>query len=148
MALHHQLPVLVATRVGQGLRSNDYCWTVEGELVLFGMACATDRDDIDGRCGCRRGMVGASSSRATTTFRVALVDMTLDQYRQAIRASMERSGWISRAVDINERDEQETRALLDDMIDELLETAREFPVGAILEKRGDVIQVRAIQQAR
>jgi hypothetical protein len=143
MASQHQLRVLVATHVGQGLRSNDYCWTVEGELVLFGMECGSDRDDIDGRCGCRRAMAGAASSKATTTFRVAVVDMTFDQYREAIRASLERGGWISSASDAVECDDA---AFVDQMVTELLDTARDFPVGAILEKRGDVIRLRAVQQ--
>jgi hypothetical protein len=141
MAPHLQLRVLVATSSGQGLRPNDYCWAVEGELVLFGMECATDRDDVDGRCGCRRGMAGASSSRATTTFRVALVDMSRDQYRDAIRASLERGGWIRPGAGDAAADE----ALVDDMVAELLEIAQEFPVGTILEKRGDFMRVRAVQ---
>jgi hypothetical protein len=141
MATHHQLRVLVATHVGQGLRSSDYCWAVEGELVLFGMECATDLSDIDGGCGCRRGMAGASSSKATTTFRVACVDMTHEEYRDAIRSSLERGGWIAVGEDSSE---PEAEALVEDMVQELLATAREFPVGAILEKRGHLVRIRRL----
>ena len=56
--------VLVATSEGQGTQPGDYCWTVEGEIVLTGplLECADPH-----RCGCGRGFPGLGSARATTT---------------------------------------------------------------------------------
>jgi hypothetical protein len=133
-----QLRVLVATSVGQGLRSNDYCHTIEGELVLFAPECDDDRDDVDGRCGCRRGMSGATTHRATTTFRVSALEITIGEYRDAIRDSMARSGWI-------DLDHEEDEDDVDEMMDELLIVAAHYPVGAVLEKRGDQVQLRTIR---
>jgi hypothetical protein len=62
------MKVLVATEETQGRRPNDFCFTEEGELVLFGSECS--RETIDGPCGCRRSLVGVRSGMATTTVRV------------------------------------------------------------------------------
>ena len=50
--------VLTATSQSQGQRSNDYTFTIEGELVRLDDVCATDRADPDGGCGCGRGFAG------------------------------------------------------------------------------------------
>ena len=57
------MKVLVATDAGQGEAPDDYCWTLEGELVTPLVAeCARPQ-----RCGCGRGFPGFGSARATTT---------------------------------------------------------------------------------
>jgi hypothetical protein len=37
------MKLLTATATGQGIRDNDFDWTVEGELVWLGFVCDNDR---------------------------------------------------------------------------------------------------------
>ena len=63
------MKVLAATRQTQGWRDNDFCSTVEGELVFFApFECS--RGFVDDDCGCRRSMAGLVRHRATTTIKV------------------------------------------------------------------------------
>ena len=55
------MKVLVSTHETQGERASDFCWVPDGELVGFAFECDTDRDDIDGGCGCRRAMSGLAA---------------------------------------------------------------------------------------
>lgn len=48
------MKVLVATSKGQGKRSNDFCWTEEGEYASIGFICRKDKENPDGGCGCGR----------------------------------------------------------------------------------------------
>jgi hypothetical protein len=49
--------ILTATAIGQGIRDNNFDWTIEGELVSVGLVCARDRKDPDGGCGCGRAFI-------------------------------------------------------------------------------------------
>src|SRR4051812_50228392 len=80
------MKLLTATRAGQGDRTGDFCFAVEGELVLLGLVCATDEADPDGGCGCGRAFAGMSSHRATTTALVRDLDLTYDDLRAAVEA--------------------------------------------------------------
>lgn len=122
------MKVLVATSVGQGDRSNDYHWCVEGELVRIGLVCATDRRNPDGGCGCGRGFGGLNSHRATTTARVAEVPLSREEYAQAISSSLEQGGW-------GYHDSE-------DEADDLAALVAQWPVGTIVERRLDTIRVR------
>ena len=122
--------VFVATSRGQGARANDFSWTVEGELVEHGTQCSVG--DVDDACGCRRSMAGLSSSKATTTFTVADIDIEVGDYEQAIFDSLIRR-W---GEDV---DRDEARELAADLAQE----ASRFGVGVVLERRDEVIQVRA-----
>ena len=83
--------VFVASSLDHGDRSDDFSYTVPGELVWAGFAVCDCPD-----CGCERAMAGLASSKGTTTFSVAFdVDMTPERYRQALRDAVTREGWIS-----------------------------------------------------
>ncbi|KNZ68650.1 hypothetical protein Tfer_2741 [Thermincola ferriacetica] len=123
------MKILVATTETQGQRKSDFCFVPEGEIVTFGFECDSDKDNIDGGCGCRRSMVGIDCLRATTTCKVADVRLTKRQYIQKIQASLNKSGF-GRIIDTKKEAE------------ELLRIANCFPVGAVVEKRGSVFQVR------
>jgi hypothetical protein len=127
------MKILVATPLGQGVRANDYTFCVEGELVWIGFACARDRRDPDGGCGCGRGFSGLNSHRATTTARVAEVSMTEAEYAEALRSSLEQQGYGPDAPTVEEAQQ-------------LAELAAEYPVGTVLERRLDLVQVRAWPQ--
>lgn len=125
------MKVLVATARTQGERRNDYHSCIEGELVRIGEVCRRDRADPDGGCGCGRGFGGLSSHRATTTAQVAEVPLSREDYVEAIRSSMAMQGWGD-CPDCAERD-----------ADELIEIAAGWPVGAVVERRLDVLSVRS-----
>lgn len=128
------MKVLVATRLTQGHADDDYCWTVEGELVLGGALLECDCV----HCGCTRGFPGLASTRATTT--AAILEwpcMTRAKLVAAIRDSLDRQGVL--AV----MSEDEIEVGLNDEI-ELLDTITSaFQVGAIVHRQGTQITQRA-----
>ncbi|GAA1557240.1 hypothetical protein GCM10009678_45290 [Actinomadura kijaniata] len=127
------MKLLTATSVTQGYRDNDFDWCVEGELVHIGVVCARDRDDPDGGCGCGRSFAGLNSHRATTTAMVREVPgFTEDDYVEAIRSSLEQQGYDPSFA---EHEAAGLRTLV-----------REWPVGAIVERRLNEIVVRQVVQ--
>ncbi len=84
------MKLLTATRDRQGERDGDFCHAAEGELVLLGVVCATDRADPDGGCGCGHAFSGMSSMRATTTALVRDLDLVVDDVRLAVEATTSR----------------------------------------------------------
>ncbi len=125
--------VLVATKTGQGKRKNDFCFVDEGELVHFCFEC--DGETVDGSCGCRRSLSGATSHKATTTFTVVEKEISPEEYRRVIHQSYLDAGW----KDLNTKE-----TYLE--ADELAKMATHFGVGALLEKRGTTIQTRHIKR--
>jgi len=127
------MKVLVATKDGQGVRKNDFCWVPEGEILHFGFECDSDRDDIDGYCGCRRGMVGLDCAKATTTMKVAdlpvkrreVFDRLVKHYKE---------GWKMKVKAAKETARDELK--------DLSKIVASFPRGVVLEKRGDKFQTR------
>jgi hypothetical protein len=84
------MKVLVATRESQGIVDDDYCWTIDDELVYI-----QDFTCPDPRCGCDRGFAGMSSSKATTTAKVVeRPDLDPADLMVALCDSLERGGWI------------------------------------------------------
>ena len=125
------MKIITATSATQGQRSNDYNWCIEGEIVLPPVViCRRDRDDPDGGCGCGRGWSGANSHRATTTAVVRERELTLTEYTEAIRSSLEYGGWWPDVVD---------GVGLNAMVAYLSDLAASYPVGAVLEKRLNVV---------
>jgi hypothetical protein len=86
--------VLVATEQTQGDRGDDYSWATPGELVMFGVICASDLRGTGRDCGCGRAFAGLHSERATTTAEVAEWAGTLDDLYLAFRDSLDRGGWL------------------------------------------------------
>lgn len=130
------MKVLVATVRTQGARGNDYHWCIEGELVRVGEACARDRADPDGGCGCGRGFAGLNSRRATTTARVAELPLERDEYYEAIRSSLEQQGW------------DPCLCCYVDEADELLALVADWPAGAVVERRLDELVVRELPREK
>ena len=127
--------VLVATSEGQGTRPGDYCWTIEGEIVLTGplLECADPH-----RCGCGRGFPGLGSARATTT--AAVVDragISVDDLRRAVRDSLDRQGWLA------ELDGEEIDAVVAEEAHLISWAAAQFPLGAVVSRHGDEVWQRA-----
>ena len=122
------MKVLVATKKTQGQRDNDFFWTDEGEIVYPGMICGTDeRYGPDGGCGCGRAVAWIDTHKATTTFEVADLAISEDEYRARLADSLIGGGWGE--------DRESVKSLLDSVLSEVAEITEEFEVGAILERR-------------
>lgn len=122
------MKVLVATHETQGQRDNDFCFCIEGELVTVGLVCAADERDPDGGCGCGRAFAGLNSHKATTTAKVKDIDLSGEDYVEALRSSLEQQGWPTEDV-------AELAAWLIELVDS-------WPTGAIVERRLDDIYIR------
>ncbi len=122
------MKIFVATTETQGIRSNDFCFVPEGEMVLLGTDC--DGGGVDDSCGCKRSMCGFTCHKATTTFKVVESDMTIREYTAAFIESDKASGFNS-PVDLLKQD-----AYLS------LEMASSYPVGTVLGRRGNRFEVR------
>lgn len=122
------MKVLIATKETQGRRKNDFSFTNEGELVKFGLEC--DGEEVDGKCGCRRSMVGFDSKKATTTFKIEERNITKKAFIKLFKESEEKAGWKFEDKDMV------------DFAKELIEIPSKFEVGDILEKRGEKISIR------
>lgn len=132
--------VLVSTKDGQGLRSNDFCWTEPGEYVVIAEPC--DGETIDGPCGCMRSFSGLSSLKATTTAK--LVDMPglqLSAFVALVEDSLRKS-WPSLKPD-------ELRELATAEAATVRDIGRKLAgaVGRVVERRGNTIQTRVLRKA-
>ncbi len=129
------MKVLVATSETQGQQPGDYDWCVDGELVWIGEVCDTDRRDPAGGCGCGRGFAGMASRRATTTAAVReLAWVTRETFHTSLRESLDAQGWLK----VYGADR------VAKMADRLLALAARLPVGSIVQRRIDVIEVRSL----
>ena len=130
--------ILTATNQTQGRRGDDFCWTVEGELVLFPpLECG--RGSIHDRCGCRRSLAGLASHRATTTIQVEdRTELDPDTYFMLISGSLRDQGYVTPRPMADPKVNQ----WLWDITDELMHIAGTFPVATVLERRGDLVSVR------
>lgn len=137
------MKVLVATTDTQGARSNDYCFAEEGELVYFGTDC--DQEEVDGPCGCRRAMAGAVSKKATTTMKVIEMTVTKAEYAELIRLALRDAGWI--VPPTGEVSRAFNEALVKAMSEDLMELAKRFTVGAVVERRGHIYRQRKVSTA-
>ena len=131
------MKLLVATHQAQGERPSDFCFVPEGEIVRFGFECDRDRQEIDGGCGCRRSMSGLLCSKGTTTMLVIeRPDLTSPALHDLIRLSLQQGGWAEGMTSGRLQ-----RAVADEAR-RLIAAARPFAPGAIVEKRGDFLQIR------
>jgi len=125
------MKIIVATKEMQGQRKNDFCWVPEGEIVHFSFEC--DGETVDGSCGCRRSMAGVECNKSTTTMKVVelpvLEETLLFQLRDHYIKNWKMS--VARAVKLAKEEVQD-----------LIDMAAAFQLGAIIEKRGETFQAR------
>ena len=129
------MKVFVATSRTQGQRTNDFDFVPDGELLYRGWEC--DGEDVDGSCGCRRCMSGIVCCKGTTTFTVVDIPITWREYSERLMSIFIGVGWGKLMSEVEMRQEADKEVIALDGL------ANEFPVGVVLEKRGDVIQVRS-----
>ena len=77
-------------------------------------------------------MVGLETGKSTTTFCVTLLPLSRQELVANYTESLRRTGWLA-LMD---------PGVIDEMVEEHLDIALTFEVGAILERRGDDIRVR------
>ena len=131
------MKLLTATRERQGEQDGDFCFATDGELVLVGDVCATDRADPDGGCGCGRAFAGMSSLRATTTALVRDLDFSLDDVRLAVEGYYVAAGMGPEVLGADFRE------VVSETLDHLTEIARSVPVGAVVGRRLDQLVWRS-----
>lgn len=131
------MKLLTATRERQGEQDGDFCFAIEGELVLLGVVCATDEADPDGGCGCGRAFSGMSSMRATTTALVRDLDVSLDDVRLAVEGY-----YVSAGIGPGMLGGPEFQDVVAATLEELAEIAR-LPVGAVVGRRLDHLTWRS-----
>lgn len=136
----YQMNVLTATSQTQGWRDNDFCWTVEGELVLLPpLECG--RGSVDDGCGCRRSMSGMVSQRATTTIEVAhREELDPEIYFTIFSDCLMDLGYVPKRL----MTEPDVVEWLREGTGVLMDLAEGFEVGTILERRGDSLNVRRV----
>lgn len=127
--------VLVSTKETQGNRKNDFNFVDEGEILTFGSEC--DGESVDGRCGCKRALTGLLHGKATTTFKVVDLPITVEGHNEMVRAALDRGGWFKLADSKTEQDKW-----VKEDAEGMREVAAFFKVGDILEKRGKSYRVR------
>lgn len=132
------MKLLTATSERQGERDGDFCFAVEGELVLLGFVCATDQADPDGGCGCGRAFSGMSSMRATTTALVRDLDISFDDARMAVEGY-----YVSAGMGADVMGPQEFTAMVAETLIEMADIADAVPVGAVVGRRLDRLVWRA-----
>lgn len=128
------MKLLVATKETQGKRKTDFCHATEGELVAPHFDC--DGEKIDGPCGCRRSVSGIVSRKATTTFKVADLNLTERKAFLRFRRGLVDGGWDKFWTSA----ELAQIALADFKMMQVI--AEAHPVGTVLERRGDRYNVR------
>ena len=132
------MKLLTATRERQGERDGDFCYAVEGELVLLGLVCATDERDPDGGCGCGRAFSGMSSMRATTTALVRDLDVFIDDVKLAVEGYHVSSGLGPDLIG-----GAEYADLAAETVVGMEEIAAALPVGAVVGRRLDQLTWRS-----
>lgn len=133
------MKLLTATRERQGERAGDFCFAIEGELVLLGFVCATDEADPDGGCGCGRAFSGMSSMRATTTALVRDLDVSLDDVRMAVEGY-----YVSAGTGPDVIGGAEFAELVDESVEDAVHFARFWPEGTVVGRRLDHVHRRAL----
>ena len=125
-----KIKVFVSTEETQGKRDNDFCWVPEGELVRLGEACDSEVDNPDSYCGCARCLNGLFCHKGTTTFKVALMDMTRNQYIEVYFEEYAKVWGSSLYKEIREEAEF------------LLDLANEYSEGSVFEYRAGEFNLR------
>jgi hypothetical protein len=76
------MKLLVATGISQGARANDFNYVKDGELLIFAPQC--NDSNADSSCGCRRSLLGIFSRRATTTFMVKEINLSVTDLKNIL----------------------------------------------------------------
>lgn len=125
--------VLVARRRTQGMDPDDYSGAMDGELVLLSVG---DRDPRWTATQRTRGrhFLGLESRAPTTTAEIIDLDVTASVVIGYVREVLSRD---------RSRDADALTAAAHQLGTEMLELARHFAVGTVVEKRGELVIARS-----
>lgn len=120
------MQVLVSTTETQGEEPGDFNFVPDGEIVaMYGFVC----HDWRGSCGCGRAFSGVVSHKATTSAKVAEVDLTREELLAIIETCLGDAGWLQMMETPEEKSE-----LVNGVLDDMLRVADAFPVGSVLSR--------------
>jgi hypothetical protein len=125
------LKYFVSTHHTQGERDNDSNSIPETEIV--DLCSLSHEDPDDSYCGCARSFVGITSRQTTTTAEIVESDMTPVEFVGRFHEGLVAMGFANTA---------ELRADATNDAVGLLLLAAQWPVGTVVERRGDEIRVR------
>ena len=128
------MKVLIATAESQGQAADDYCWTIEGELVRL-----TDCPDDYCRCSCFGGV--ESHKGSTTALVVDRADLDPSTLLQIFRQDLENQGY---AEYLSEEDLNETIVT---ELAELVAMLRDIVPGEVVERWGPGLRNRHVRAA-
>ena len=131
------MKLLTATTERQGERDGDFCYAIEGELVILGEVCATDLNDPAGGCGCGRAFAGLRSRRATTTALVRELALTREDLELAVAAHLAAGGVTAEVVG-----DLEYAELFVDSVDEMVRFGAVWPEGTVVRRAIDGVTIR------
>lgn len=132
------MKLLTATRTGQGEQGGDFCFAVEGELVILGFICATDRNNPDGGCGCGRAFSGLGSKKATTTALVRDLELSVGDVRLAVEGYYSAGGMGPDVLG-----DEDFADLVAETVEEIVDLAPLLPDDAVIGRRLDDLFVRS-----
>lgn len=125
------LAVLVATTRTQGLHCDDFIDCSPGELVDITSSCGDP--DPDRGCRCCRAFTGLESRKPLSTAEVVEREMTWNDYVAAHHISLLRAGLP---------DNRTVRDWAYQAARDIARIAGDFPIGTVVERRGDDIHER------
>lgn len=128
--------VLVSTKLTQGQRKSDFCFTDQDELVMFGLVCGSGKGSVDDGCGCQRSMVGVDTRKSTTTITVMDVDLSEDEYVKLLATSHAKAYELKLGYSVVADTKQDA--------DKLLAEASMHSVGTVLEYREGILSKRDV----
>jgi hypothetical protein len=131
------LKYFVSTHRTQGERDNDSNTLPDTEIV--DLASLSHEDPDNPYCGCARSFVGITSRQTTTTAEIIESDMTPAEFVDRFHAGLVAMGFTDTA-------QLRTDATNDAV--GLLLLAAQWPVGTVVERRGDEIRVRTFPRRR
>ena len=123
--------LFISTHHGLGTRTNDFCWTIPGEVVIVPLI-ECDLERVDDRCGCRRSFTGIDTGRGTTTFEVVNAVTGAEKLAARLFVNLFTKGWPV------------TMEQMQGFAEEYLDFVQQFDVGRIYERRGNRIQERGV----
>lgn len=136
------MKMFVATQQTQGTRANDFTQCDEGVIVTF-PAFECDGESVDGKCGCKRSLIGIVGG-ATTTFKVVdAPEMDAERYESLVLQHFRDGGWLARNDEGEGDDPEAVEAVRAEHVRPMLALAAKFPAGLVLEKRGGKFQSRS-----
>jgi len=121
--------LLTATARTQGMRADDYCEAVLGELVWLPDPCLSALlRPADPPCACHRTFAGVVSGAGTTTALVVETDLSRREVVELVGRGAEANGWPPSCAG--------------HLSDAMLAIARRWPTGTVLERAFDQFRAR------